>query len=498
MDKPQPDTPSSDYEAMAPHWRKVETILGGADAMRESGEAFLARMPEETTENYEFRRQTAKFTNVFGDVVANLAQRPFSKQLEIEDSAPPLIEDFVEDVDAAGNHMHVFAGETFFNAIGAGVDWILVDHTRGVGEGATVADERAAGSRPYWVRYPASSVLAVYSAQVNGREEFVHVRLLEMHLERDGYGEKTERRVRILNREPLEGGGYGPATYEVWKEEERVARDEARWTLIEGPAPITIGIIPLVPVLAGRRIGKTWRVHPPMRDAADLQIELYNQESALKHAKTLTGFPILTASGVEPARGKGGEPVALRIGPASVLYAPPTRDSGSHGSWSFIEPQSQSLRFLAEDIERTINQLRELGRQPLTAQSGNLTVITTAVAAQKGMAAIQAWALGLKDALELALDYTARWLGITGYEPNVMIDMEFDLGFGDDESFAHVLALQAGGHISREATIHEARRRNILDPDYDEEEDLDRILAEMTDEDGIDDPPPPQPDAEAA
>jgi hypothetical protein len=75
-----------------------------------------------------------------------------------------------------------------------------------------------------------------------------------------------------------------------------------------------------------------------------------------------------------------------------------------------IEPDATSLKFLAEEIEKTIQQMRELGRQPLTAQTGNLTVVTTQFAAQKGNSAIQAWALNLKDAMENALRYTAMWL----------------------------------------------------------------------------------------
>lgn len=98
------------------------------------------------------------------------------------------------------------------------------------------------------------------------------------------------------------------------------------------------------------------------------------------------------------------------VGPKSVLFAPPAGD-GTHGEWDFIEPSAASLTFLAKDVEATEKQLRELGRQPLTAQTGNLTVVTTDFAAQKGNSAIQAWCLNLKDALEEALRLTCLWLG---------------------------------------------------------------------------------------
>lgn len=460
---------------MAPYWRMVSTIMGGAGAMRAAGEAYLPKFPDESDARYEFRRANAKFTNVFRDILENLAQRPFSKRVQIVDGAPEAIEGFIDDVDGCGNHLHVFAGDVFFAGLAAAVDWILVDYTKGVPGRVSRAQERAIGARPYWVRYPADSVLAAHSDMIDGREQFVHVRLLEPETRRDGWKETTVNRVRILDRQKTETG-YAPATWEVW-EEVKGQHGGSEWVLVEGPEPITIGVIPLVPFVTGRRVGTSWRFHPPMRDAAELQIELFQQESALKHAKALTAFPMLAGNGVEPPIGDDGKPLPVPVGPHGVLFAPPG-DKGA-GSWQFIEPSATSLRFLADDIKETISQLRELGRQPLTAQSGNLTVVTTAFAAQKGNAAIQAWAWNLKDALENALTFTALWLG-EAYDPEVTINTDFDLGFGDDDSFAHIMALATGEEplISRAAAIHEAKRRGILDTDYDGDEDLQALLAE--------------------
>jgi len=498
----KPIDPSSDYQAMSPYWTMVETILGGAKAMRDAGEKYLPKFPQERDKDYAYRRSNAKFTNIYRDIVENLAQRPFSKEVAIADGAPQAIKDFVEDVDGQGNHLHVFAGEVFFGGINNAVDWVLIDYSKGVPANATRADEARIGARPYWVHIPAPSMLAVYSDMIDGREAFVHARVHEPARERSGFGEVTFSRVRVLNREPLEGGGYGPATYEVF-EEQKDKDGKSAWVSIEA-GPISIGIIPLVPFIAGRRMGQSWRFHPPMQDAAYLQVEHFQQESALKHAKALTAFPMLAGNGVSPPVGDNGKPVPVAVGPASVLFAPANPNGGSAGSWTFVEPSATSLRFLADDIKETAQSLRELGRQPLTAQSGNLTVVTTAFAAQKGNAAIQAWALNLKDALEQAFVITAKWLKLE-FEPEVKINTDFDLGMGDDDTFAHVLAMGAGDYplISREATIAEAKRRNILSPEYDGDKDLSVILKEGEGDDLGDDtmpggnPPPADEDEDA-
>lgn len=474
--KDNPATPSSDYEAMAPYWRQVNALMGGVAAMRDAGKTYLPKYEAETEDAYEDRRKGARFTNIFRDIVENLAQRPFKSEVVLDDDAPGVLSEYVEDVDGKGNNLHVFAASVFFDGIANAVDYILVDHapTRG---GMTVAEERRQGVRPFWVRYPAESVLAAYTAQVAGREEFVHVRLREDMTERDGWKEVHHERVRIFNREPLADGQYGPATWELWEKSEK-----GEWTPVEGQAgPVTLGVIPLVPFVTGRRIGG-WRFYPPMRDAADLQIEYYQQENALKNAKLLTAFPMLAGNGVSPEYGDDGKPMPLIVGPSTVLYAP--GGDGGSASWEFVEPGATSLKFLADDLEATARELRELGRQPLTAQSGNLTVVTTAFAAQKGNSAVQAWALSLKDALENALRYTAMWLNVPDEKATVSIDTDFDLGLGDDDSFVHVLEMHRDGALDYEAMIHEAKRRGIIDKDFDPADDAGDFDADTSDEDG--------------
>lgn len=462
---------------MSPYIDMVSAILGGAGEIRKH-KSYLPQFPDEPNKRYEARRNASKFTNVFTDIVGNLAQRPFSQMVEVQD-APDQVGAFSADVDGSGGTIHGFAGEVFYNAIAFGREWILVDFTADTPAGATIAQERAAGVRPSWVRIPETAMLAVYCDEIEGREQVVHARYLEPETEREGWKEVTKDRVRVLTRDKVEGedgSTYGPPYWELWEKQEG-AQQKTEWVIIKD-GPISIGEIPLVEVCTGRRIGTSMQVIPPMRDAADLQIDLYQQESALKYAKEMTAFPMLVGNGVAPPIGEDGKPEVVPVGPHAVLYAPSNGEYHG-GEWKFIEPSAESLKFLASDIKETILQLRELGRQPLTAQSGNLTVVTTTFAAQKGNAAIQAWALNLKDALERALTFTARWLRIEGYEPAVMINTDFDLGYGDEKTFEFILQLYEREMISRTAVVHEGKRRGVLDVDYDPDDDLDEMTREI-------------------
>lgn len=496
MEDNKPDNPSSDYKVMAPYWKKVTTILGGAEAMRRAKEEYLPKFEVESDPDYERRVSQARFTNVFKDIVENLAARPFGSEVVLSDESDPQLVEFSNDVDARGNDLHSFVGDTFFRGISAGIDWIYVDYSKRPDGVKTRTQEKAAGLRPFWCHYPAESVLAAYSDFVNGSEQFVHVRLREHKVERDGFGEKETPCIRVIEREPMLDGSYGKPTVTLYKKVKDAKSGKEEWIVEDGfPVQLTIDVIPLVPYITGRRQGSTWVIDPPMRDAAELQIELYQQENGLKNVKTYTAFPMLSGDGISPEIDKDGKPKPLAIGPRTVLYGGAAGDGVSPGSWKFVEPGAQSLKFLSEDVKDTISELRELGRQPLTAQSGNLTVITTAFAAEKGNSAIQAWAINLKDAIEKACYFTGLWLGIKDAKAEAVVNTDFDIGIGDDKSFSEVVGMYKEKVISREQLIHEAKRRGVIDKDYDPDDDLELILASMEDVEE-DEPPTDEPSDE--
>lgn len=497
-DKPKPDTPSGDYSAMSGYWRMVATILDGAAAMRAAGETYLPKFPNETQEDYDYRRKNAKFTNVYRDIVESLAAKPFATELGIKDGSAsdtiagkPVKDEkgksvrrggLVEDIDGQGNHLNVFAAGLFFAGINDAISWILVDK-QPVPAGATRAVERDIGARPYWVHIPAHRLLAVYSDTIAGKEEIVHARILEPETVRDGFGEKTVNRVRVLNREKLAPGSYAPATYQVWEEQAKSEGSSEKEWVVVGEGPIAIGVISLVPFITGRRKGSSWQFVPPMQDAAYLQIEHFQAESNLKVTKTETCFPMLAANGVEPVM-EGDTPAAVPVGPRAVLYAPPYGES-QHGEWTVITPDAACLKFLAEDIAATEQQLREIGRQPLTASAG-ITVVAAALASQKASSIVQAWALALKDALEQGLAFTAQWLGDTS-EPEVTIDTDFAIDGESDKGPDYLLALYGKNGLSTETMWEEGKRRNFLSPEFTPEREEQRLAAELPGDDSEDD-----------
>lgn len=464
--------------------RKISDILAGTDAVRAGGELYLPRWGAESDTTYETRRRTAPFVNIYRDIAENLADRPFRKPLKVvEKTASKQILDLCADIDGEGNSIHVFAQDAFFAGLNNGVDYWVIDRTHVPVENPTIADEKAHGARPFIYRIPSKDVLAVRTATIKGKEKFVHVRIARIEIKEDGFDEIEVEQVVIFEREKLGKASYGPATWRLMEKQEAPTNPADEWKQIEAGV-FGIDDIPMVAFMAGRRKGRSFQFDLPLEDAAHLQIEHYQSESNLKSIKQFCCFPMLAATGITPVAGKNGVAQEVAIGPGAVLYAPPN-DDGKAGGWSFIEPEASSLKVIAADVVRLEGQLREIGRQPLTANSGNLTVVTTQFAAAKGNSAVESWANALKDTLEQALGYVALWLRDPS-KPEVQINVDLSIDAAGQD-FESVLAMRKLGCLSEKTLWAEARRRSILAPNHSAVAEKEEMALENPDPDGEED-----------
>lgn len=456
------DQPSRDNRAMREYWEMVDHIIKGVRAMRSAKETYLPRMPNETKKDYDFRLKCSTMTNVYTDVVTSLANKPFSEEAYIiEGTASNDIMELGENIDGSGNHLSIVLGSVFFRGINEAVTWILVEFPNTNGQLRTRAEEKALNIRPYWVNIPARNMLEVRSNYRGRDEKITYARWIEP-------GNSPESDIVI--------------EYVTLAENSVVRREydkdeKGNWQKRGDDIAITIGVIPLVPFITGMRIGKSWQFEPALRDAADLQIELFQSETDLKHAKRLTCFPMLAANGVAPDRGPDGKPLPVPMGPNAVLFAPPN-DDGTAGSWERIAADAASLKFLSDENDKLINRIRELGKQPLTAQSHNVTRISSGFAAQKANSAAQSWALALKDSAEQAFMFTAKWMNDAS-EPEVFIFTDFNVDFEDNESHKTILEMRKNGDISRDTLWNEMKRRGILANTFDPKKESEAIAVDL-------------------
>lgn len=481
---------STDSAFMCRYWDRVDAVMGGIDGMKDAATDFLPKFRDEDDEDYKFRRQCTEFTNIYRDIAEGLASKPFEQPVEIirdqsdaekrgytapDRPVPEQIEQFYWDVDGSGNNLTVFAAHTFFQGINNAVDWIMVDHDKRDPSVRSLADMKARGLRPYWTHVLARNVLDVQSRIEGGNEVLTYIKILEP-------GDPNHIREFQRTDTYVNGRRVTRVTWHLWEK-----NDRQEYVHIDS-GDVSIGVIPLVPFVTGRRDGRRWRFDPPMKAAVDKSIELFQQESGLKHAATLTAYPMLAANGISPPKGPDGKPnTKLAVGPSRVLWSEPNVNGGAPGSWSYVEPGSETLKFLQDRIDKTIQNLRELGRQPLTASSSNITVITAAVAAGKAKSAVKAWAYKLKDTLENALQLTAMWMALD-YDPTIHVYAEFD-DWMEGEDIEALLTMRERNDISAETLYDEMKRRGVLSSNFTIQRERLRLMEDLPSEDEDDEPP---------
>lgn len=451
---------SADYAAMSPYWNLVNTLIQGIDAMKKAREKYLPRLPAEDVKQYDFRIEHAFMTNVYRDVVETLASKPFEKEVMLEDSDTTL-DEFALDVDGSGNDLTTFVQELFFHEINQAIHWIFIDYAKSsipTDRVITVEQAKAIGNRPYWSHVLGSNVLEAQSKMINGAETLTYIRIFEP-------GETPH--VRIM----LQQGKQ--AVYQLWRE----MPNKGEYELVD-EGEISIGIIPMVPFITGRRFGKSFRFTPALRDAADLQLHLYRKENSLNHAEVMACFPMVAAAGVKPPKDAAGKILPVVTGPGAFLWAEPN-GAGEHGSFQTLEPAGSSLTHLKATNEELRNQIRELGKMPLTAQSTQLTVITTAVAAGKAKTAVGAWTIVTESGLEQCFEITNLWLGHGSSNPKVKINREFDdVDASNDADKTQLTSMRKNKDLSQETYWKEMKVRRVLSDDFDAEAEKVLLAAE--------------------
>src|SRR4051794_13921820 len=158
-----PDTKSADIACMLHKWCLIDDVLEGHDAIKRGRERFLPKFQKESEAKYCRRLHDAPWRPIVPDALENITSRPFTSPVTLSGNASPQMKTFAEDVDGQGNSLNVFSRNVFDHAVSHGVAVFFVDYTRPVarkdGKPKTLAEERAEGTRPFWLHIPVCNLI---------------------------------------------------------------------------------------------------------------------------------------------------------------------------------------------------------------------------------------------------------------------------------------------------------------------------------------------------
>lgn len=460
-----PSTVSSDRAEMDAWLVLVDDVMAGAAAVRKAGVRYLPMYTAEGTTDYTRRLQSAPWRPEFADAVRNVSAKPFEEDVAfVSDDVHEGVKELCEDVDGQGNNMTQFASKLFQSAVAKGVSFLVVDFPN-VDPESTLEENVAQGARPFWIRVDVTDVLALYSDWRDGREVFTHFRYRETAKRRVGFAEVVVHRIRV----------YDEGTWQVWEKlpedkEWRLAKDDRgqdmQGNYVRGGNPDDTSV-PVVPLFLGERLS-VLKTKPPLLDLADMQIELYRCGSRKDEVLEFAGSPVLTANGMTKPR-DGSSPL---VGPKAVLYAG-TKDA----SWEYISPESSNIEQIRQDMNQLVDDMRRLGMQPLTPNSGTQSATGEAIDAATTNSTCKAWAGATKDVLEQALKLTCEWLKLPD-TVEVSVFTDWSVTPFAQAPLTALSSARSAGDLSQRTLWNGLRRFGVLPQDFDPEAEEDRLREE--------------------
>jgi hypothetical protein len=461
-------TPCSAYLAMADDWALCAELYAGTAAMKAARDRWLPRYSAEEETDYQVRLTNTVLFPGFRRTVETMTGRVFRRPLDLIGEPAPEIQGWCgNDIDLNGRDFSVFGAEVFDAALQFGLSHVLVDHPEEDETGAPPARSNADlitdRVRPYWVHIKPQSLIGWRTERQRGRTILTEIRFRQTAIESDGeWGEKVVERIKVIR----------PTEWLLYEERATGKNgEEFEWLQVGGGAMRFVfdgqPTIPLVTVYTGRTGVLTAR--PPLMDLAELNLTHWRSSSRQRDILDVSRIPMWAYFGFQK-----DEIAGLQLGPrAAIVSGDPSARA------EILEISGPGLAAGKADLDDLKAEMAALGTQLLVRPPGDQTATQSSINSAENSSQLARMAVGLRDSLELALQYTAAWRGLAKERSGqVQINGDFDWVPSDQGHLASLDAARDRGDLSRTAHQRELKRRQVLDYTFDPETNAAELAAE--------------------
>lgn len=435
-------------DAMRADWAVIAPLMGGTKAMRAAGQSLLPRYPAEDADAYAQRLALSTLLPVYAETVGNMVSRVFAEPLQVGDDVPPEIAGWLTDIDLAGNDLNAWAVDWFRTGLSHGLCHALVEYPRADGV-STLAEEQAAGLRPYAVLIKPEQVLGW---RVEGGV-LTQFRYLEVIEEPKGeFGVESVDQVRVLV----------PGAWRVYR------YVNSGWALHDEGVTSLPGI-PLVTFYTGRTGMLTAK--PPLLELAHLNVKHWQSQSDQDNILHVIRVPILARVGMETRYDAAGNPLSaeFKVGAGTLTDLP--RD----GDLKYVEHTGAAVGAGRQALQDLLDEMRMAGAKLLARDKQQTKTATQAEeeAAQE-LSPLARMAGQFADALAQLLQFMADYRGIAD-GGSVEVRGNFDMDFAPEISVPQLLQMANAGKLSDETLFSEMQRRGIISDEHDWQTERGRI-----------------------
>jgi len=451
------DNPDFESKAIARQrrrWEVLDDVWVGTEALRAKTTAYLPMGPAEEHETYTRRLYRSRFYNVFRRAVKGLGGILLETPPTLDDAADKVFHDDATNIDGQGTALEVFAREVAEQGVRRGWGLILVDAPTAPGPRLTQAEANALGLRPYWIHIPADAVRNLRTKVIGG------VTIIDQLTYRETVEKaKGEFEVEEVSRWRVLRYNNGAPGWQVWES----PTQKGQPALIEEGTWAGFDRIPLAVFYAGDRRG-VLDCDPPLWDLTETNLDHYIVANEHRHCLHVASVPVAVFTGVPDGKD-------LTWAPDVGIVLP------ENATAQYLEHSGAALgqtRQELQDLEsRMANQsLAMVFRETRAAETAEAKRIDKA--AQDAQIAVMA--TGLKDALEQAFVWHARFRGIeAGDAPIVRVNTDFEDYLLEAGELAVYLDLVREERMSLETLWDMMLRAKRLPPDFDGMTEVERL-----------------------
>ena len=434
-------------ERMREHWAIVDPLMGGTQAMRAAGTKLLPQYPAEADDTYKDRLSLSTLLPAYAETVASSTSRVFAEPLQLGEDIPEPVKLFCDDIDLGGNDLNSWSVEWFREALAKGLCHAMIEHQLTLdAEGnklyKTVAEEEAAGVRPYAVIIKPGQVLGW---RFDGGK-LMQVRYMESVEVADGdFGVKCVDQVRVLE----------PGSWRTYRKPEK----GGAW-VEEASGSTSLTYIPWVTFYTGRTGPMTAK--PPLLELAYLNVKHWQSQSDQDNLLHVARVPLLFVF-------TDDEQFKLVISSGSATRMP------KDGEAKYVEHTGAAIEAGRQSLQDLIDEMRMAGAKLL--QRDKQQVKTAAQAneeAAQELSPLARLAGQFADCIAQLLQILADY-GSLGDGGRVEMRGNFDSDFAPEVSLPNLISMANSGKLSDETLYSEMQRRGVISDELDWEDEKARI-----------------------
>ena len=455
---------SPEIQAMMEASAPCRDLMKGGRHMRDKGEMYLPKFPQETDDDYDARLASTWLFDGVGKTIEDLSGKVFETPVQLSETNTDL-DMWAYNVDLQGRDLAQFARDVFDQAQASGISFIMVD-APARGE-LTRAQAQAGNFRPYFVNLSIEEIVGYKTMVIDNAPTLTQIRVMETVTEEsdDEFDPAIIEQVRVLTLPVEDGRIVGTVNVRLYRKD-----GDEQWRIYEEFATGMPRIY-----VAACDLGRDgyMKAKPPHARLAEINLAHWRSQSdqanIMHHARApMKYFHGYSREDLE----------AFTEGAGYAFYS-----SNENAKIGVIEHSGAAIDAGRTELKDMEFQMQAMGLQLIISRTGSSTATGDLIDEQKVNSRLGMWADNLKDTLELAFSWMSEMAGISA-DIDVIINKDFAANALSHLDMDALNKMYLAEVISKRTYINEAKRRNLLSEEIDPDDESEMIeMSGMGDDD---------------